>query len=353
MQVGEFWPLVLKRSKIFFARSSFPWSNLAANNAGVICVVIGLCSKKESKKSIIFDGDIARRVDSISPYIIAGEPTFIKGRSKPLAQLSEMLLGNFAKDDGNLICNYSDISSLDDTARKFIRPMFGGQEFIRGLSRFCFWISEDELHEASKSNNLCERFERVKKSRLESPKKATKEWHTRPYRFVEIRSPNYEDAMIIPIVSSENRPYLPVGFLPKKSIVNYAFGMYDAPLWNMALIASRLHLTWIATVCGKMKNDFRYSNTLGWNTFPVPLLTEKNKVDLTKCAEDILLAREAHFPATIAELYEPDKMPQNLHDAHDRNDEVLERIYIGRRFKNDTERLEKLFELYTKMTSKK
>ena len=353
MQVGEFWPLVLKRSKIFFARSSFPWSNLAANNAGVICVVIGLCSKNESKKSIIFDGDIARRVDSISPYIIAGEPTFIKGRSKPLAQLSEMLLGNFAKDDGNLICNYSDISSLDDTARKFIRPMFGGQEFIRGLSRFCFWISEEELHEASKSNDLCERFERVKKSRLESPKKATKEWHTRPYRFVEIRSPNYEDAMIIPIVSSENRPYLPVGFLPKKSIVNYAFGMYDAPLWNMALIASRLHLTWIATVCGKMKNDFRYSNTLGWNTFPVPLLTEKNKADLTKCAEDILLAREAYFPATIAELYEPDKMPQNLHDAHDRNDEVLERIYIGRRFKNDTERLEKLFELYTKMTSKK
>jgi hypothetical protein len=119
----------------------------------------------------------------------------------------------------------------------------------------------------------------------------------------------------------------------------------------MALIASRLHLVWIGTVCGKMKTDFRYSNTLGWNTFPVPTLTELNKADLTACAENILLAREAHFPSTIAELYDPETMPENLRLAHERNDEVIERIYIGRRFKNDTERLEKLFDLYTKMTA--
>ena len=132
-----------------------------------------------------------------------------------------------------------------------------------------------------------------------------------------------------------------------------AFALYDAPLWNMALIASRLHLVWIATVFGKMKTDFRYSNTLGWNTFPVPMLTEKNKADLTGCAENILLAREAHFPATIADLNDPENMPTDLRVAHERNDEVLERIYIGRRFRNDTERLEKLFELYTKMIASK
>jgi hypothetical protein len=144
---------------------------------------------------------------------------------------------------------------------------------------------------------------------------------------------------------------LPVGLLDSKStITNLAFALYDAPLWNMALIASRLHLVWIATVCGKLETRYRYSNTLGWNTFPVPPLTEKNKADLTRCAEDILLAREAHFPATIADLYDPDAMPADLRAAHDRNDELLERIYIGRRFKNDTERLEKLFERYTKMT---
>ncbi len=115
-------------------------------------------------------------------------------------------------------------------------------------------------------------------------------------------------------------------------------------------LTSKLHLAWIATICGRLRSDFSYSNTLGWNTFPVPPLTEQNKADLTRCAEDILLAREAHFPATIADLYDPETMATNypnLLAAHERNDETLERIYIGRRFKNDTERLEKLFELYT------
>jgi hypothetical protein len=119
----------------------------------------------------------------------------------------------------------------------------------------------------------------------------------------------------------------------------------------MALIASRLHWVWIGTVCVRMRTDFSYSNTLGWNTFPLPVLTEQNKADLTECAEAILLVRESHFPATIADLYDPETMPDNLRKAHESNDEVLERIYIGRRFKNDTERLEKLFEMYAKMTA--
>ena len=123
----------------------------------------------------------------------------------------------------------------------------------------------------------------------------------------------------------------------------------------MALIASRLHWVWIGTVCVRMRTDFSYSNTLGWNTFPLPLLTEQNKADLTRCAEEILLAREHYFPATIADMYDPDRMDSEfplVRAAHERNDDVLERIYIGRRFKNDTERLEKLFELYTKMTAR-
>lgn len=118
------------------------------------------------------------------------------------------------------------------------------------------------------------------------------------------------------------------------------------------MLVSRLHWVWADTVCGKLELRFSYTNALGWNAFPAPSLTEKNKADLTRCAEDILLAREAHFPATIADLYDPDDMPADLREAHERNDEVLERIYIGRRFRNDTERLETLFALYTKMTAK-
>ena len=199
---------------------------------------------------------------------------------------------------------------------------------------------------------IAQRIEAVRKMRLESRKAATVEIANVSHRFGEIRQNGDEAIIIVPSVSSETREYLPVGYESPGTIVsNLAFALFDAPLWNLALIASRLHLVWIGTVCGKMKTDFRYSNTLGWNTFPVPTLTDKNKADLARCAEDILLVREAHFPATIADLYDPENMPADLREAHERNDEVLERIYVGRRFRNDTERLEKLFDLYTKMTA--
>ena len=155
-------------------------------------------------------------------------------------------------------------------------------------------------------------------------------------------------------MSSERRYWYPAGLLPAGTVVsNAAFLLADAPLWNLALLISRIHLMWVATVSGKLETRYRYSNTLAWNTFPIPELTEKNKRDLTYSAEKIMLIREKYFPATIADLYDPDTIPEDLRLAHEENDEVLERIYIGRRFKNDTERLEKLFELYTKMTSKR
>jgi hypothetical protein len=159
-------------------------------------------------------------------------------------------------------------------------------------------------------------------------------------------------SIIVPRVSSEARPYLPVGLLPARDIVaDSALALYDAPLWALSVVASRLHLVWIGTVCGKLKTDFRYSSTLGWNTFPLPPLTQRDKDELTRCAEGLLLAREAHCPATLAELYDPSNMPEQLLRAHEANDETLERIYIGRRFRNDTERLEKLFDMYAAATA--
>lgn len=227
----------------------------------------------------------------------------------------------------------------------------GSRELIHGEQRYCIWVEESQSEQAGSLPLLAARFQKVAEMRASSVAPSTRLCANFPYRFRQIQAVGLRTTIAIPSVSSERRPYLPVGLLGERTIVsNLAFGLYDAPLWNMALIASRLHLVWIATVCGKLKTDFRYSNTLGWNTFPVPTLTEKNKTDLTRCAEDILLVREHHFPATIADLYDPENMPADLRAAHDRNDEVLERIYIGRRFKNDTERLEKLFDLYTRMT---
>ncbi len=134
-------------------------------------------------------------------------------------------------------------------------------------------------------------------------------------------------------------------------ITHLAHAIYDPTLVDFAVLVSKLHLVWVTTICGKLETRIRYASNLGWNTFPIPALTDKNKADLSRCAEDILLAREHHFPVTIANLYDPDNMPVDLRAAHERNDEVLERIYIGRRFKNDTERLEKLFDLYAKMSA--
>jgi hypothetical protein len=233
----------------------------------------------------------------------------------------------------------------------YLKQFMGSDELINGRLRFCLWIPDDKLDAATQSDFIHQRLKLVANNRAESNAESTREFAKRPHRFVQIAGFATSTAIVVATVSSETREYLPVGFVKADTIVsNLAFAIYDAPLWNMALIASRLHVVWIATVCGKLETRYRYSNTLGWNTFPVPTLTEKNRADLTRCAEDILLAREAHFPATIADLYEPDNMPEDLRHAHERNDEILERIYIGRRFKNDTERLEKLFDLYTKMT---
>lgn len=196
-----------------------------------------------------------------------------------------------------------------------------------------------------------ERVDAVRRHRLESTRETTNELAATPHLFGEIRH-NGGQSLAVPCHSAEDRPYLPFDLVDENTVVdNSAIRLADYKMYEVGIYASRLHYAWIRAVCGQLETRLRYSNTLGWNTFPVPLLTEQNKADLTAGAEAILLAREAHFPATIADLYDPENMPDNLRHAHERNDEVLERIYIGRRFKNDTERLEKLFDLYTKMTS--
>lgn len=267
-----------------------------------------------------------------------------------------MLFGNMPNDGGNLLMNHSDMQALQLTAAeqaRYIRRIYGSAEYIRGINRYCLWLSDTDLPQAERHPAIAQRIAAVRAMRLASTDKGANEMAKRAHQMREMNI-GTSHTIIVPSVSSESRPYLPVGIIDSSSTVtNAAFALYDAPLWNMALIASRLHLVWIATVCGKLKTDFRYSNTLGWNTFPVPSLTEQHKADLTESAAAILLAREMHFPKTIADLYAPGAMPENLRHAHERNDEILERIYIGRRFKNDTERLEKLFALYSEMTAQK
>jgi hypothetical protein len=352
------WPIIWGADcEILFAHTSFKWSNLASNNAGVTVAIVCIAPASNAQKALFeIDerGETRVRIGSaITPYLTLGDFVIVKKIAEPVSEHAVMEFGNKPSDGGNLLVAREEESALGlsvEQKKRFLRVIVGSQDFINGNSKYCLWIEDSHLEEALSIATLARRVELVRQIRLASPDKGANALAKRAHQLKLMRIGKLH-SIVVPAVSSERRNYLPIGLIDKNTTVtNAAFALYDAPLWNMALIASRLHLVWISTVCGKLKTDFRYSNTLGWNTFPVPTLTDQNKTDLTRCAEDILLARESHFPATIADLYAPDKMPENLRHAHDRNDETLERIYIGRRFKNDTERLEKLFELYTKMT---
>jgi len=361
-QVPILWPLVFSTgNKIVFAHTSFKWANLASHNAGVTVVIVGLSSQSKLSRrlySIANNGkgeavDV-KEVEQINAYLVPGANVMVGKASRPIGELPEMLRGNMPYDGGHLLLSNDEVDALGLTLKqhaRFIRRIYGSAEFIRGLERYCLWIDDANLEEALSIDTIRLRIDGVRAMRLQSRDSGANQMAARAH---QMREMNIGERHMIAVaaISSENRPFLPCGLLSSdQTVTNKMYAIYDAPLWNLALIASRLHWVWIGAVCIRLEMRFSYSNTLGWNTFPIPLLTEQNKADLTTCAEEILLAREVHFPATIADLYDPDNIPENLRRAHERNDEVLERIYIGRRFKNDTERLEKLFEFYTKMTA--
>ena len=360
-QVPILWPIIFETNHvIFFAHSNFKWANLASHNAGVTVVIVGISNQSRLNRYIYSIGSegetIKNKINHINAYLVPGDDIILSKVAKPINCLTPMDRGDSAIDGGGLLLERHEVEALKvngfDAFKRFVRPYLGSEELINGKQRYCLWIGDTEAVLSRESKFIATRLDMVVEMRSKSTKAQTKEAASWPHRFGEIRHQISNYTLAIPRVSSENRDYLPVGLATGGTIIgDRNFAIYDSPLWNMAIIASRLHWVWIGTVCVRMRTDFSYSNTLGWNTFPISTLTEKNKGDLTRCAEHILLAREAHFPDTIADLYNPEKMPANLREAHEHNDEVLERIYIGRRFHNDTERLEKLFRLYTKMTA--
>jgi len=359
-QVPIIWPLIFATNhEIAFAHTSFRWANLASHNAGVTVVIVGIAMRETTsvKKIYTMQENIftALAATNINPFLVNAANVFVKSRSSQVSGLPDMLSGDKMTDGGHLVLSPIERSHLlkeSPETEGMIGRLVGGQELIKGVLRFALVIADSQLEKAIAVPFIRGRLTEVASMRSASTKISTKALAATPHKFDETRFVKTRK-IIVAQLSSEHRDYYPCDIVGESDLAMApSLVIYDSSPWLLALIASRLHMAWIATVCGKMKTDFRYSNTMGWNTFPVPKLTEKNKSDLTACAEDILLAREAHFPATIADLYNPETMPENLRAAHARNDEVLERIYIGRRFRNDTERLEKLFEMYTKMTTK-
>lgn len=359
-QVPILWPIIFRHGfNISFAHTSFKWANLASHNAGVTVSIIAITNDEITGREI-FSSDrkgnsVGRKVDNINSYLVASKNIEINKSNVSLSNLPEMLRGNMPYDGGNLLLARSDLQSLrlsERQRKKFTRRIYGSSELIKGIERHCLWINDIDLKEAQEIPSISKRINNTRDMRLSSRDKGANKMAEYSHQMREMNIGKVQ-TIAIPCVSSENRPYIPVGLLDSSATVtNLCFALFDAPLWNLAILSSTIHLIWIKTVCGQLETRLRYSNTMGWNAFPLPGLTEKNKLDLEQCAEKILIARESHYPASLADLYDPEKMPQNLREAHERNDEVLERIYIGRLFKNDTERLEKLFDLYTKMIEK-
>jgi hypothetical protein len=353
------WPVVFQKGcEIKFAHTSFKWKNLATKNAGVTVVIVGLHLVGKGEKKLFWveaDGTHGvKTVKNISSYLTDTDNVLVAKHTIPVSELPEMKFGNKPVDGGNLMFSRDEFIQADvptSLKKSILRRIYGAAEIIDGIVRYCLWIPENSASQYVGYPEIRRRIEAVAELRKSSSDFGEKSTNHRPHQFREMRcGSNW--TLALPSVSSENRDYLPATLLDSRSVIsNRNYGIYDGPLWSLAVLVSRLHWVWADTVCGKLELRFSYTNSLGWNAFPIPMLTENNKSELSRCAEDILLAREAHFPATIADLYDPDAMPANLREAHARNDEVLERIYIGRRFRNDTERLEKLFDLYTKMVT--
>ena len=355
------WPEIFKeKNRIVFAYEDFYWKNNASQNAAVIVTIVGIAKDCRQDKIFFYHKNKFRQsVDCINEYLAIAPISGLKAQGKPINKLPKMSLGNMPKDGGNLILSPDEARSILETypnSHRFIKRYIGSSEFIRGAERFCIWVEDKKAEEAYEISEFRRRFNLVAEMRLESGAESTREWAKYPWKFKQVQGASQGNSIIIPRVSSINRKFLPAGFLaPNTVISDSAYAIFSAEKWLISLLTSKLHRSWVDRTSGKLKGDYRYSSTMSWHTFPVPELTGDDKAALTKCAEDILLARDHYFEKTIAELYDPDHMETKfpeLWEAHQHNDQVLETIYNGKPFENDTERLEHLFARYVEMTSK-
>jgi hypothetical protein len=352
LQLNLLWPSIFGLGiEIEFAHTSFKWQNNAKKNAAVIVVIVGLANENNSTKYIFTDG-LKRSVKKINAYLGEGSNTMVERRSKPLSFEQEMSFGNMPNEGGGLIFSPKEKEELLQKypqAQKFVRKLYGAAEFIRGEDRFCLWIKNEDLAEAIEIPLIANRIEISKKHRLASKDKGTQDLAKRAHQFRDLKEAK-DGQIIVPSVSSERREYIPSGFLKNEDIIsNSAQVIYDAKPYIMGVITSKMHMVWMRKVGGKLKTDYRYAKDLVYNTFPFPPISERQKQELEQSVYRILEEREAHSEKTLAQLYDPDKMPEGLREAHHQNDLAVERCYRSKPFESDEERLEYLFKLYELM----
>lgn len=354
-QVGILWPVILQANlEICFAHKSFKWANNAKSNAGVSVAIIGL-RNQSNKPKYLFEGTLKLDVKNINAYLVNSQNIFFNKRSKPISKIPNMCFGSMPNDGGHLMLSeeeYIDLQSNQPEILEFIRPVLGGHEFLNHINRYCIWIDEKDLQRAEKNDWIKSRIENVKTYRENSDREATQKLSKASYRFAEIRHIE-TSSIIVPATSSERRKYIPIGFLPSQYIItNSANAIYNAEAWIFGIVSSYLHTIWVKSVGGSLETRIRYSAALCYNNFPFPDITDKQKETIAELVFKILHEREQHSEKTLAQLYDPDKMPADLKEAHHQLDLAIERCYRVKPFESDEERLEYLFKLYEEMTAK-
>lgn len=355
-QVALLWPHVYRLgADISFGVQSFRWSNNAKANAGVTCVIVGL-RRDGSFSRRLYTGAFSQEAELISPYLTKSHRrVIVEKQSTPISvSLPPLVFGSMPNDGGHLLLSPDERTALVQrapAAEQFIRKFLGADEFLKGQERYALWITSDELATASSIADIADRIERVARYRLASKREATRRLANVAYRFAEVRY-RESNAIAVPAFSSERREYIPIGYLSPGTIAsNKIYVIYDAEPWLFSLLTSRMHNVWVRAVGGRLETRYGYSAGLCYNTFPVPPLPEKQRDLLSERAFAVLEAREHHSDKSLAQLYDPDKMPGELREAHQFLDAAVDQLYRKRPFQSDDERLELLFDLYVAATS--
>lgn len=355
-QVSIIWPYIYDMNlEIGFAYQSFKWKNNAKDNAGVSVVIIGLRNILNQVK-YLYHSTLRKEAKNINGYLVDSVDIFVNAAQKNISKLPKMIKGNSPSDNGYLILSREEkdgIVSKNSNANNFIKKYIGNKDFMSGNKRYCIWVTEMNKEEAYKIEEFRIRFEKVKQFRLASKKLATKRKAGCPYLFDEIKHQDL-DSIVVPQTGSEKREYLPVGFINRDNVISNGLRIiYGQEPYMFGILSSKMHMAWVRAVAGRMKTDMQYSNTICYNTFPFPNITPKQKESLTSHVYNVLEEREKYPEKTMADLYDPDKMPSGLREAHRYLDLAIDQIYRNKPFESDEDRLAHLFKLYEEMIARK
>lgn len=357
-QPAILWTPLIKENNatINFAHRTFKWGNEAkGKKAQVHCVIIGFSDYKNKKEKKIFDSNKSKKVENINPYLVDAPNTSIKRRSTPLCNVHCMHFGNMANDNGNLILDEKEknlIIKENRMAEKWIRPFLGAEEFLNGKKRWCLWLVNANPSELRKCKLIMERIEKVRKYRLNSKRIGTQKLASTPTLFAEIRQPD-SDYLLIPRVSSANREYVPIGIMYKNNIASDSTMVIpDANLYELGVLSSIIHMTWMRAVCGRLGNEYRYSGSIVYNNFIWPNPTSKQKEAIKKAAQAVLDARKLYPDSTLADLYDPNTMPPELVKAHEKLDNAVKAAYGNEGFETEEDIVSSLMKLYKEALGK-